>query len=405
MVRLLPVLKGLAGLVGLAVYVQLVGGAVLWVRFHEAQIPELQTIQVLSPQYLLSVGISSLFLPLLAGAAAAGLQYVLAPTNPKGTLPPRFGFVVFLLTGFAIWMACFRVSGLEDFTRWLLVVLALLGAWAVWTVAARTKGFVSLALILFVYGAIFGGCFKIVRELDVEPQFDIGVAFRGEDRDPVAGLYLGRTDSDVVMARITPKRGPRPAEEWQTIVIPKDQVTTLAFGPRSRPAEPSSQSEADDIAKALSSSGLDQPAKATETRSKEVFVVHGHNRTDEVSGFLRRSLGERPIVLMERPGKGRTIIEKFEDEAKTADFAVVLLTADDLGGSASGGIEVRARQNVFIELGYFISALGRDHVAVLREEGVNIPSDISGVEYIPFSDGWRAKLKKELVAAGIKGKG
>jgi hypothetical protein len=403
MVRFLPLLKGLAGLVGFAVYVQLVGAAVLWIRFREADIPEIQTIQALSPQYLLSVGISSLFVPVAAGAAAAALQYLLSPRNPRGTLPPRFGIVIFLLAALVIWMAGFRIAGLETPTRWLLIVVGLLGLFGVWVVAARTRGFVSLALIFFAYGALYGGFFKIVREFDVEPLFDIGVAFRGAERDPVAGIYLGRTGDDVVMARITPKRGPQPAEEWQTIVIPKDQVTTLVFGPGSRPAERGTQTEADDLADTLVGLSLDQPMPADEEQRKDVFIVHGHNRTEEVARYLRRRLGRRPIVLAQRPGQGRTIIEKFEDEAKEADFAVVLMTADDVGGRAPNKLRARARQNVLLELGFFTSALGRDQVAVLYEPGVEIPTDIAGVGYIRFAGDWRRELRRELAAAKIVG--
>lgn len=40
--------KGFVGLAGLAVYVELVGGAVLWARYRSAHIPEVQTIEALS---------------------------------------------------------------------------------------------------------------------------------------------------------------------------------------------------------------------------------------------------------------------------------------------------------------------------------------------------------------------
>ncbi|MDQ3758363.1 MAG: hypothetical protein M3331_00235, partial [Actinomycetota bacterium] len=186
-------IKGAIGLAGLAIYVQLVGGAVLWARFNSANIPELQTIEVLSPEYLLAVGASSLFVPLLVGAAAATLQYILAPSNPRGTLPGRFGFVLLVVVLFAIYMAVWGAAGLDSFARGALVVVALAGAWGVWAVASRSGGFLSLALIFFVFGALYGACFKIVREFSVTPRFDLAVVFRGEERRPLAGLYMGRT--------------------------------------------------------------------------------------------------------------------------------------------------------------------------------------------------------------------
>jgi predicted nucleotide-binding protein len=137
--------------------------------------------------------------------------------------------------------------------------------------------------------------------------------------------------------------------------------------------------------------------------AKKIFVVHGHQRRDEIARFIRRVTGIDPIVLDEQAGRGRTIIEKFEEEARPAAYAVVLLTEDDLGkGKNEDQLEPRARQNAILELGYFIGRIGRQNVAVLHEEKVDILSDYTGVEYISFSDNWQTKLMRELSAAGIR---
>lgn len=138
--------------------------------------------------------------------------------------------------------------------------------------------------------------------------------------------------------------------------------------------------------------------------SRKVFVVHGHDDgvKQSVARLLER-LDLEPVILHERPNKGRTVIEKFEAHADVS-FAVVLLTPDDVGGlSATGELRPRARQNVILELGYFIGKLGRARVCAIYAEGVEIPSDIHGVLYIPLdaSDGWRLKLASEIRAAGI----
>jgi predicted nucleotide-binding protein len=59
------------------------------------------------------------------------------------------------------------------------------------------------------------------------------------------------------------------------------------------------------------------------------------------------------IILHEQPNQGKTLIEKFEAHSDVG-FAVVLLTDDDLGGRKGGEQNPRARQNVVLELGYFI---------------------------------------------------
>ena len=92
-----------------------------------------------------------------------------------------------------------------------------------------------------------------------------------------------------------------------------------------------------------------------------------------------RNLGIKPVVLFEEPGKGQTIIEKLESNSDVL-FAVVLLTPDDFGqATEEGKLQPRARQNVVLELGYFLGKLGRANVAVLYDESVELPSDYHGV--------------------------
>jgi predicted nucleotide-binding protein len=107
--------------------------------------------------------------------------------------------------------------------------------------------------------------------------------------------------------------------------------------------------------------------------------------------------------LHEQPDSGRTIIEKFEDHASEAGFAVVLLTADDVGRARDETtLNPRARQNVVLELGFFIGRLGRGRVVALHEAGVELPSDLSGVLYKPLAGNWHTALAGELRAAKIE---
>lgn len=98
---------------------------------------------------------------------------------------------------------------------------------------------------------------------------------------------------------------------------------------------------------------------------KKVFVVHGHDNEakEGVARFLYK-LGLEPIILHEQASAGRTVIEKFETYSHGVAFAVVLLTPDDLGAAAAdvSNLRSRARQNVIMELGYFIGKLGRMRV-------------------------------------------
>ena len=84
-------------------------------------------------------------------------------------------------------------------------------------------------------------------------------------------------------------------------------------------------------------------------------------------------------------------------------FAIVLLTPDDVGRALLEVIEKpRARQNVILELGFFIGKLGRERVCALKTAELEIPSDFGGVVYTEMDkhEAWKMNLAKELKAAG-----
>ena len=142
------------------------------------------------------------------------------------------------------------------------------------------------------------------------------------------------------------------------------------------------------------------------TNSNEVFIVHGHDRTvkSEVARFVEQ-LGLEATILEEKPGGGRTIIEKFERYASNAGFAIVLLTPDDVGAprDRQEDLKPRARQNVIFEIGYFFKGLGRGRVCAMSKEDVEFPSDLNGVSYVLLDsqDGWKLKLFREMKEAGF----
>ncbi len=146
------------------------------------------------------------------------------------------------------------------------------------------------------------------------------------------------------------------------------------------------------------------PAKG----SSNVFIVHGHDlgARDSVARFIQ-ALKLNPVILDEQANQGKTIIEKFEQHADDGvGFAVVVITPDDVGGVAgtdAKDLKPRARQNIIFELGYFFGRLGRQCVVALYQSGIELPSDIAGVLYVPFdNDGtWKVRLAKEMKVAGL----
>ena len=147
------------------------------------------------------------------------------------------------------------------------------------------------------------------------------------------------------------------------------------------------------------------PVIAEQQVSNRVFVVHGRDdgARDTVARFLD-GLELEPVILQEQPSEGRTIIEKFEDHSDVG-FAVVLCTPDDVGALASDpdNLRPRPRQNVVLELGFFLGKLGRNKVCALLNGVMDMPSDYGGVLYIPLdaAEGWKLTLARELRAAGM----
>lgn len=141
-------------------------------------------------------------------------------------------------------------------------------------------------------------------------------------------------------------------------------------------------------------------------KAHSVFLVHGHDEGAKhaVARFLEQ-LGVTPVILQEQINRGMTVIEKFEEFAGRAGFAVVLMTPDDFGYPVGREEEKRhrPRQNVVLELGYFSAKLGRNKTLVLTKGDVEMPSDVLGLVYeaMDKNEGWKMRLARELKAAGF----
>lgn len=159
---------------------------------------------------------------------------------------------------------------------------------------------------------------------------------------------------------------------------------------------------------------LDVPVAVTEakpinipqpTSGNSVFIIHGHDELNmrRLKDLLKERWGLDPIVMAKEPGKGRTLIEKFEDEAQRAVFAFGIMTPDDFVNIGEN-VYAQARPNVIFELGWFYGRLGRDRVCILLQEGTSIHTDLDGISRIQFQSSIEEKvtdIEKELVAAEI----
>lgn len=139
--------------------------------------------------------------------------------------------------------------------------------------------------------------------------------------------------------------------------------------------------------------------------ANSVFLVHGHDDSNlqRLETLLKERWQLTPIILRKEAAQGRTLIEKFEEEAAKARFAFVLLTPDDLVENPDG-THAQSRPNVVFELGWFYGRLGRKNVCILRKRGTAIHSDLAGinrVEFIDSIDEAFLQIELELKAGGL----
>lgn len=140
----------------------------------------------------------------------------------------------------------------------------------------------------------------------------------------------------------------------------------------------------------------------TQNDMSKIFIVHGHDEglKQSVARIIEKQ-SIQPIILSEKANTGRTIIEKVEKYSDVG-CAICLFTADDMGREKSDKADKsRARQNVVFETGYFMGKLGRDHIVILSDSDVDIPSDLDGVVYTNTRN-WEVDLLKELRAMGYQ---
>jgi predicted nucleotide-binding protein len=136
--------------------------------------------------------------------------------------------------------------------------------------------------------------------------------------------------------------------------------------------------------------------------TNSIFVIHGHDELNlmRLQGFLKNDLSLPVVILSQKDNIGRTIIEKFEEEALDCQYAFALFSPDD----TTNNEYYQARPNAIFELGWFYSKIGRKRVCILQQETVKIHSDLDGIARIMYKDSILEKtneIVRELKAVGV----
>jgi predicted nucleotide-binding protein len=190
----------------------------------------------------------------------------------------------------------------------------------------------------------------------------------------------------------------------------------VAHKPASKIDESFSNIFAQDLAREANRAGQ----TVTDAAKHSVFVVHGHD--DDALNVVKQFLIEIdviPIILRDIEEPDDSLLRRFLRVAEQASFAVVVVSPDDIGaslvhyGAPKGGentLRYRARQNVILELGFFLGKLKEFRkVFVLRKlpqepwPEFEMPSDLAGAIFkdIDLQGRWKVLLKAALAENGI----
>jgi hypothetical protein len=123
------------------------------------------------------------------------------------------------------------------------------------------------------------------------------------------------------------------------------------------------------------------------------LIVHGH--ADRLLGELKDYLvGElqwsEVRALKEIPSTGRTVLQKFSDEAQEADLIFMLLSPEDITFASADQLESGQGNNgLGFELGHFLGSSNRRQckVVVLMTAGAALPLSAGEVAVIDASAG------------------
>ena len=121
------------------------------------------------------------------------------------------------------------------------------------------------------------------------------------------------------------------------------------------------------------------------SRNGQPCIFIGHGRSPlwaRLKLYLQDELKLRTVCYESESRAGESIIPVLKKMLDEANFAVLILTAEDETADGS----VRARQNVVHEVGLFQSQLGFERAILLKQEGVEDFTNIAGLQYISFSD-------------------
>ncbi|MGE0406603.1 MAG: TIR domain-containing protein [Candidatus Korobacteraceae bacterium] len=173
-----------------------------------------------------------------------------------------------------------------------------------------------------------------------------------------------------------------------------------------RPKETFANHTETEVLEELERSKLEPSGTTTQNKlGQAIFVAHGKNK--KPLDQLKRILDQFKIpfrVATDEPNLGRPIGSKVREIMESCNCAILIFTADEEFKNAQGDPVWRPSENVVFELGASGYLYG-NRIVIMKEEGVDFPTNFRDLGYISFSkDQLEAKameILRELIGFGI----
>ena len=233
------------------------------------------------------------------------------------------------------------------------------------------------------------------RQFNVPPEWSQDIAGLLDKNARYAGLVRSISGSDMILVDSAS------ASVAQSINLKSSEAeeTDLQSGRDELPVGlPQEKAVTDEEIRSL---GPSMPAP----KASHIFLGHGKNRKPLEQ--LKNMLNQFKItyrVTVEEPNRGLPIPDKVAELMRQCSSAILTFTKDELFFDKDGNEVWRPSENVIHELGAS-SILYGGRIIILKERGINLPSNFSSIGYIEFEpDALAAKgidLLKELIAFGL----
>jgi len=179
---------------------------------------------------------------------------------------------------------------------------------------------------------------------------------------------------------------------WQlSVYADRQEISTVTVGAKERR---DIESTFEIFERGLSSATHFKPKELPAAKCR-IFIGHGHSPLwQELLIHLQNQHGFSVEAYETGARAGHTIRDILDGVLERTDFAVLILTAEDLQADGT----LRARQNAIHETGLFQGRLGFERAIVLLEDGCEEFSNLAGVQQLRFSAGRIKETYGDLLA-------